>query len=84
MTDLLCETMRRLSQLGGKATIAKLTPARRTALVRKAGKASGAATAPPSPRRARLAARSVDLALYDALSVSLAPSAAYGPLRLRT
>jgi len=37
--------MRRLSQLGGKATIAKLTPARRSALVRKAGKASGAATA---------------------------------------
>jgi hypothetical protein len=41
--DLLREAMRRLSQLGGKARIAKLTPAQRTALARKAGKASGAA-----------------------------------------
>jgi hypothetical protein len=41
--NLLREAMRRLSQLGGKARIAKLTPAQRTALARKAGKASGAA-----------------------------------------
>ena len=41
--ELLRQAMRHLSQLGGKARIAKLTPAQRTALARKAGKASGVA-----------------------------------------
>jgi hypothetical protein len=41
--ELLRELMRRNASLGGKARIAKLTPAQRSALARKAGKASGAA-----------------------------------------
>jgi hypothetical protein len=41
---MLCSIapMPRLSQLSGKAGIAKLTPAQRTTLARKAKKASGA------------------------------------------
>jgi hypothetical protein len=41
--ELLRELMRRNASLGGKARIAQLTPEQRTALARKAGKASGRA-----------------------------------------
>ena len=41
--ELLRELMRRNASLGGKARIAQLTPEQRSALARKAGKASGAA-----------------------------------------
>jgi hypothetical protein len=41
--ELLRELMRRNASLGGKARIAKLTPEQRSALARKAGKASGRA-----------------------------------------
>jgi hypothetical protein len=41
--EMLRELMRRNASLGGKARIAGLTPKQRTALARKAGKASGVA-----------------------------------------
>jgi len=44
---------RRHTQLGGKARIAKLTPAQRSALARKAGKASGAARRQKKNKAAR-------------------------------
>jgi hypothetical protein len=48
--ELLREAMRRLSSLGGKARTARMTPAERSALARKAGKASGVARRRPKER----------------------------------